>query len=113
MEKPNISSEIKSFVMNYIIRRRAELRNEAIEDAIRAFDCGMCYSCVSDFVHRTTSTSIGQIIGAYNLAWNLGVICDNDIEELCSTVCKMFDDDIIIESAINKMKGRKENGYKA
>ena len=113
MGKYKLSKEISSDFIDYIIRRRLELRDQAIDEAITCLNNGLSYSVARDIVHHMTTSHVGQIIGMYNTAWHFDVVNDDDIEELCITAVNMFDEDAILESALNKMKGKKENGYTA
>lgn len=113
MKKNLVSKELRNEALAYIVRKRAELKDDCINDAVVALEAGCSYSCVNDVIHQIASTNMGQVIGMYNLVWNLGIIYDDEIERLCQTACNMFDEVLIMHSAIQRLKGKKENGYKA
>lgn len=113
MEKKLVSKELRDEALAYIMRKRLELKDDCIDDAVVALEAGCSYSCVNDVIHQIASTNMGQVIGMYNLGWNLGIISDDDIASLCETACNMFDEVLIMHSAIKRLKGKKENGNKA
>lgn len=113
MNKTLVTKELRDDALAYVVRKRAELKDDCINDAVVALEAGCSYSCVNDVIHQIASCNMGQVIGMYNLLWNLDIISDSDIERLCETACNMFDEVLIMRSAINKLKGKKVNGKQA
>lgn len=100
-----VTSELGSDIIQFIVKQRADRKDEAIQTAIDCLKQNFSYSLVQDFIESDCRYDRGVIRGYYSLAYYLEIISDDDYEKLCHQLFEVFDADMIIESAVNKMKG--------